>query len=149
MATNVYNNARQSLFKYCQELALSLNASEGYNLTVINFDAHADLNSLPAQDIIGVADFSLTSDDGLLILSASIRVGTEGDADIARLENIINVIFDQLQPANSLDLVDFDSSAKIGNLKIMNGTTVYPVMKTKTRPLKSVGISLASDLTSS
>lgn len=116
------------------------------SLVIFDFDAHATLEELPENDLIGIMEFSLGSDTGMLTTETMIVISTNDDLNLGRLRKFIGELFDQLQPGATFSVVDADSGIAIGNLKIMDGTQILPVARSRTRPFQAIAIRAGSDI---
>ena len=132
-----YNDIWASIVKFCQTFATA-NAP----LTVVNLDAHADLTSLPTSDIIGPKNYMLDYNEGTQVASVMLVVSTLDDENLFRLDGLMGKLYQQLTPGKTIPFINADTGATMGVLKIMDGTSVSPVARTNSRPVKFVGIDL-------
>jgi len=134
---SVYEDFQRSLYKF-------LAAETG--LIPFNFDAHADLNELPAQDLVGLRDFSIESDHEMVIVETMIAISTIDDTNLFRLDGLIGSLFDTLSTDYEIGIYN-SSNVKIASMKVMGQKAILPVVNTKIRPLKVIAISFASGYT--
>lgn len=147
MAVDMYVNHQVSLYKYLNTFAAQMVTAtylkSDYEL--FNFDAFADLDNIPDKDILGVSQFNIDSDSGLFIVSAMLGISTYDDINLARLDRMIGRLFEKLESGQLVPFVEESSGNQIGVMRVLNGTSVLPVVKTRTRPLKFVAVALSSD----
>lgn len=137
-----WRNFKASMFHFCKDMVTSLTA-DGIvtSMQVFNFDAFADLESLPDADLIGVSSFELQNNLELHHMSCLIGVVTLNDTNLFRLDQVIGQLYWKLRPDTSLPVYDATTGAlTVGSIKIMEGTAVMPVEKTKIRPVQFVGL---------
>lgn len=141
---NMYQNFQASLFRYCKEFADEMKDKGDADLQVFKFDAHADLNKVPEQDVIGLMEYAIETDDGTHVVTTMIALSTINDTNILRLDRLISTLYDRLQVGATIYVYDFETNVKVGMLKVMNGTAILPVLNTETRPVKAVAVLLGS-----
>ena len=144
LSNDLYLHAQASLFAILQSLKINLSAISP-NLTVFKWDAANDATSLPETDLIGPFKMIVTNEDGLLTVAAQIVVCTLNDPNLFRLDEIINQVFNHFAPNKRLPLVDARTGAPLGILVVSDETTVLPVERANSRPIKSVAIEIRSD----
>jgi len=139
-----YRNYYNSLTAFCNRFAQE-QTNFGRPLTVVNFDAYADIESLPDGDLTGLSNFSLTVDEEMYLIEALIGVSTDTDSNNMRLGEIVDRLFDKLHPLTRIPYMDAVSGAPLGHMVILDGTMVMPVAGTDTRPGTFIQVSLRSD----
>lgn len=138
-----YRDFQASLLNFCKTVRDDL-AAEGINLTIVKWDAFAEIEELPDGDLIGPMDFSVEC-DGTETGSALIAVSTEKDTNIERLDRIISLIYSRLKkPGEMLPLLNASTGQQRSWMTVMEGTAVLPILRAKTRALKAVAVSLAA-----
>ena len=133
-----YNDFQASLFAFCKAVAAQ------YNMKVFKFDASTQIHEMPAEDVIGVAEFTIES-DGLDVGHAMIMVSTVDDKNLDRMDAVIGDLYQRLMPSKKIPFVLASNGQHRGLLTVMEGTKVLPVAKTSTRPLKAVAVRLGAD----
>jgi hypothetical protein len=150
MANFDYRDLKASVFLFCNTLR---NELEGAGLSpdittntmdVYNFDAHADNVVLPDRHIVGVRDFSLV-DDTTIEIECTIGLGFKDDTNLFKLDAGISRALNKLRPGKRIPLVEADNGTQYGLLTSMSGLTVFPVDRTRVRPIQFLGVRLATD----
>lgn len=141
----IYMNTKASLLKYCKDFC----TRNGFDFDVFDFDAHATINELPDNDLIGIGEFSMENNSQMYIVTCMIGVCTKADdQNLTRLSPAIDKLFNELQPDrvdNILEIVTADVGEKTGQFKIINPIAVLPVARNaKARPFQTVAVSLAA-----
>jgi hypothetical protein len=136
---------RSSMLRFCADFAQEMMAG-GYveALTVVDLDAHAGEDTLPAGDLLGPHGFQLDSDAGNHIITVAFGVSTSGDENNFRLYRVLNQLHKLLEPDNSIDLYQADTGDDMGTAKLMNGTTVLPMVNTKLRALQFIQVTMGT-----
>ncbi|HYG34262.1 MAG TPA: hypothetical protein VEC99_05735 [Clostridia bacterium] len=135
----IIKDIHASLLKFCSDYA-----SNHEGMTVVNFDAHADDTTLPANDVIGLAGLSVTAADRFLSIKALIGISTLNDTNLFRLAEKIAELFERLMPESRIDVVDAATGEVKGWMIAMDGTTMLASEGTKARPLQHVAVSLGA-----
>lgn len=142
---NLYKNFYASLLKFCQDFNDAMTA-KGYKLAVVNFDAHADIDTLPSDDCVGIMNFALTVDDHFTTIRCLVGVVTNDDTNLFRLHDLSGELLDWLLPTRRIEIVDHEDGSHIGWMIIQNGTRALAVSG-EVRPTRFFIISLMSDQT--
>lgn len=145
--TVLFRDVQASLFYFLKQLVAEHNG-ELPSFQTYKFDAHAQENELPLQDLIGVSDLSLTDEGGLLTITTQFVICTINDVGLMRLDKMTDYVYEKVAPDNTLDLIRHTDGVKIGNLKTVPGVTIFPVARADNRPIKGIGVELKSDLAS-
>lgn len=143
---NEYRDTFSSLLKFCSDFSASMKA-QGVELKVMNLDAMGDPQEWPDQDVVGLAEFDFDLDDGTIEVSMMIAVSTVEDTNNFRLNQIINDLVNLLIPSRRINLYNATNGQLRGFMVVQNGTRVAPPMKTKTRAIQPIMVSLLSDQT--
>lgn len=141
----IYKDIHVSLMRFCSDFKVEASAA-GFDLTPVYFDATPDDDSLPQSDVIGLSGLALGVDDGLIEVQCMIGISTLHDTNLFRMIDLVDRLFQKLQPDKIVKIFNADTGANAGTLKVMNGTRVMPVAGT-TRPVQFVLVSLASSKT--
>lgn len=149
MTTN-YKDFWASTLRFCKDFADEMQGSSvTTNMSVINFDAFAEIEELDQIDLIGPKFFSTQMvHSKLYTVTTSIVLTTFNDPSLFRLEDMVGRLFDKLSVDKQLPIFNADTGARIGTFKVMDGTEVIPVLNTKTRAMKAIAVNLASDRSS-
>lgn len=150
---NVMDNAETSIVKWVQTMIGEISAAGIAELEYLEIDARAELldAELPAGDIIGITQFSLTDDQGMFPLHFMVGVSTVGDVNLFRLRAITNFLFNRLQTGDELAYYDVAASQLAGAaveaswIKIVPGTTLLPTSRVETRPFRFVQVQALLD----
>lgn len=141
----LFKNFYSSLLKFCQDFNDAMTA-KGYNLAVVNFDAHSDINDLPQQDCVGIMNYALTVDDHFASIRCMIGVTTLDDTNLFRLNDLSGELLDLLLPTRRIEVVDHNTGQRIGLMSVQNGTRALPASG-QVRPARFIAVSLLSDQT--
>jgi hypothetical protein len=150
MAQFDYMDLKASVFLFCNTFRTELeNAIIAPDVTtntfeVYNFDAHADNTVLPDKHLIGVRDFSLIHDQTIEI-ECMFGVGFKDDTNLFKLDAAMDRMLKHIIPTKRLPLVDAASGVQYGLMTSLSGLTVFPVDRTKVRPIQFVGVRLGTD----
>lgn len=137
-------NLHASLFRFCHDIRDEL-ADQNIFVTVIDWDAHADINKLPAADVLGIAGYSFELDDHQISIGASFGISTWQDVSLFRHRRIRALVVERLLPTALIPVYDADSGEEKGQLVVRNGTSVMPMARTEVRPLQFVTASFLTD----
>ena len=134
-----YKNFLSSLAAYCHGFSKKMENLGYPQMKLYNFDGHSDDSDLPDQDLIGVYQTAMATDQGTFTFTSMVGVSTLSDTNLFRLTEMINFISTDLMPGKTIPLLNADSGAQMGLLTIMNGAAVMPVVKNKgIRPVQIV-----------
>ncbi|KGM36131.1 hypothetical protein [Inquilinus limosus] len=139
--TDLYESAQASVLNICKNFA----TETGGGMAVFKFDAHAETNSWPNNDVIGPAEFQVEVNVGILEIETLIGISTLNDTNIVRLDKLISRLFTKLQPDKMFPFLDAGNGAPMGMMKVKSPVVVLPVARTETRPVKFIGLSLGTD----
>ena len=139
MTSTNHERIWSTLFSICK--AASQNLSSIADLEVTNFDAVAEIADLPERDLIGIAELSWR-ETPLVTIEAQFVCSTWQDSDLFRLTAIVGHIKDVLKTDARFTLFRPDTLTKAGNLVVLEGTEVMPVMRSsKHRAVQAVAVS--------
>ncbi len=140
-----YLGVQKSLLRVCSDFISQSNLT---GFIPFDFDSHGTINQLPDNDLIGVGELSLKNDVDDFMGTCYILVSTRGDdGNLVRLRPVVSNLFSFLSPGTVLPLLDPQTGAEVGSMKITAGVSILPVARTKTRPLQMVsfGFSLVAN----
>ena len=149
--TNLFKNIRASLAANTQSHINNM-ASAGVTTQAVknfDFDAISEIKELPQEDCLGFGALTLTNDENTLGGAFMLIVSTYNDLGTLRLIDIMDYLFDTVQPGMKIPLLRYSDGTKLGDLIVETGSTVLPVEKTKTRPLQAINVRFKSSLTQS
>jgi hypothetical protein len=110
-----------------------------------DFDTHADDNSVPKIDLIGTSGLALSSSAPFVDVEVMIGVSTLNDTNLLRLRELVARLFQRLQPTKTLDVFDYKTGEKIGNMIVQDGVRVLPVGEGQSRPVQYVMVAFKTD----
>ena len=143
---NEYRDTFASLIRFCGDFAQEAKGL-GYDLEVMNLDAAGAPAEWPKKDVIGVAEYLLTLDDGNIVVTNMFVVSTVEDTNNFRLNDMLNRLLNKLIPGMRIKLLNASTGATRGFLAVTNGTRVTPPEKSGTRAIQPIMVSLISDQT--
>jgi hypothetical protein len=144
MNEDLYLHGQASLFAACNALKAQMLAKSP-SLEVFKWDAAADHTSLPERDLIGPFKYIAQNTGGMLVVSAQIVVSTVNDTNLFRMDEIVNAAFKMFAPEKRINLIDAASGTPFGFLISSDETTVLPIERAGSRPVKSIAIELRAD----
>jgi hypothetical protein len=114
----------------------------------LNFDAYSDIIALPAGNLVGIENLTMTSQNDsspFFELSVMITVATENDVNNMLLSKALNYLFSKLQPTHTFMLYDESSGAAIGKATIFGRVNILPVNNTSgnTKTFQSINFEAA------
>ena len=141
--TDVFNDVKASLLKYCKDV-IDRNNLQGF--VNFDFDAHATIHQWPDKDLVGVGEYSITNEDKHYHVTCLIAVSTRAnDSQLQKLSNVIGCIFKELEPGfGGIQVVDSKTGQLRGNLVVMDDVSVLPVARADTRPIQMIAVRLGS-----
>lgn len=117
--------------------------------TFVDLDAHANMDTLPKTDFVGLAAFSMAVGDREVEVFASYVCSTWGDADIMRLTDMVDVVTDALLPEKQVPLWLANPGPGVEpSWMVVSGTeTIEPTERTDQRAMQAVTVRLLSSRT--
>lgn len=148
MATN-YHDLWTSVFAKLKSMIETFESEALTDkMTVCNFDAVAEIEEFPDNDLIGVRNFGIQQVHGKLYEVVFLAtISTVDDTNLKRLEQMIGVLFDEFSVGRQINLLNSDTGNTQGQLTVMDGTEVLPVLNTRARAVKAIAVRLSSDRT--
>lgn len=128
-----YRNFKSSLLRFCSQFADDRN-SFGCNLSVVNFDAFAQIEDLPAGDLIGLGSYELTIREGFHEVEFMIGVSTQEDTNNFRLTEFIDLLLGKLEPEQIIQVVGATDGVPLGIMTLSEGTKAMAVSGSHLRP---------------
>lgn len=132
----------KSILRLCDDFK-EAQALEGRPLSVINFDAHADENTLPRSDVIGISGFSLET-DVFTTMTVMVGICTVDDTNLMRLMELIDALYDKLQPDTKHDVYNPNTGVVKGFMNVLDGIQLMPVSGSLARPLQYIAVRFAT-----
>jgi hypothetical protein len=102
--------------------------------TLIDFDAINDEGAMPKEDCVGMSEFGVQWDNQTVIARFQIGISTFNDLTMFRARRLISIFYGDLTTMVDFPLVNAETGAQIGKMKLMNGTSVFPMVRTTVRP---------------
>lgn len=130
-----------SIKRFCVDFGEALTPALQYE----EFDDHADESSVPKTDLIGTSGLSMVVNHPFITTSIMIGITTYGDTNILRLRKMIAMLFQRLQPTKTVDLLDWQTGEKKGNLIVADGVRVLAVGGDDSRPIQYVAVEFKTD----
>ena len=132
--------ARLSTMKFVLDQITSLKDITQRDIQYVDFDDHADIQTLPPQDIIGLTGLSITDGTGFYDISFGVAVMCQNDGSIFNLTQYASYLFVNLIGQKSFPVfMPGDVMLKqIGLITIFAGTTVMPTARSEARPMTVV-----------
>lgn len=133
---NYVKNAHLSLLAFTHRLAQTWPETES-----MDFDAIADLTTLPNKDLIGLRSFALTSGhdtNPIPITSGMIILMTYNDASNMRLMDRLNQVFNAMLPEQMIPLYDAQTETVIGEMKLLGVTRLMPLERNGNRAIQGI-----------
>lgn len=143
---NEYRDTFASLIRFCGDFADEVKGV-GYDLEVMNLDAAGAPGEWPKKDVVGVAEYIFTLDDGNIAVSNMFVISTVEDTNNFRLNDMLNRLVNKLIPGMRIKLLNASSGQTRGYLSVTNGTRVTPPEKSGTRVVQPIMVGLLSDQT--
>lgn len=136
-----YRNFHSSILKFCKDFG------SANSLSLIDYEAHANIHELPESDLVGPGDFEVINDEGLFYITTLIGVSTFNDTNLGKLRRTIDLLFEALKPDTVIPWYYADNASLGGTMKVRGPITVMPVMRqAQNRPLQFVGFGLAPNV---
>lgn len=133
---NYVKNAHLSLLAFTHKLAQIWADTES-----LDFDAVADVTTLPNKDLIGLRSFALASGhdtNPIPITSGMIILMTYNDASNMRLMDRLNRVFNDLLPEQIIPLYDAQTETVIGEMKLLGVTRLMPLERNGNRAIQGI-----------
>lgn len=130
-----------SIKRFCVDWSEAQTSALSYE----DFDAHADESTVPPGDLIGTSGLALTVSHPFIDVDIMIGISTESDTNLLRLRELVARLFQRLQPLQKIDVLDFQTGEKKGNLIVQDGVRVLPVGGDQARPVQYVMVGFKSD----
>lgn len=137
----INRNLHASLLRFCADFA-----EQFPGMTALNFDAHADESTIPANDVIGMSGLAFRVQEHMIHTTVMFGLSTVEDTNLFRLTAQMDALFELLLPTKRIRVYDADSGADVGWMVVEDGTSVMPVSGSTTRPLQYVLVSLSTSL---
>lgn len=142
---SVYHNTWASLVRFCQaEITELRNDSISEDLTYYDFDASANVEALPNNDILGLSGFGLDVVGKQFYITTLFCVSTkDDDENLTRHRKIIGLLMEKLLPTKTIEYVDAEIvDTNLGFMVITDGTGLNPIARSNTRGLQAVEVTL-------
>lgn len=144
---SLYRDRFLSLVKFCKATsaecasALSIQAPE-----FVNFDAHANLDTLPQRDILGITGYSIHMDDKFPTIFVGFALSTYQDKDMLRHMAIMDILFSRLEVNSTISTYRTEHPTQVdGYMIVANGPLLEPVELMDIRTLQVLNVRLLND----
>lgn len=141
MAHLIYLDIDASLKRFCVDFGEAITP----NLNYEDFDSHADESTVQQGDLIGTSGLSITNNAPFLDVDVMIGISTDTDTNLLRLRKVVAMLFQRLQPLNTIDVLDYETGIKKGNLMVLEGIRILPVGGSQARPIQYVMVGFRTD----
>lgn len=128
-------NAHGSLLSFVSSIG------DHFNIEGFNLDAISDEVDLPDADFVGLQNFALASANDyqpFALVSGMITVGSYNDTNNMRLIELLDYIYEELQPERLLPFFSMTTGEEIGGMKLFGTTRVLPIQRSNTLALQSI-----------
>lgn len=113
----------------------------------IDWEAHADIRNLPAEDLYGIHGFGAIADEGTDTLAFTIALSSHDDKNLFRMRKAAAMLYELWRkPGLAIPMFDPDSTEKIGVLVVTDGTVLAPVGRAELRPYQTVNVHVKTAL---
>jgi hypothetical protein len=130
-------NAWVSLVAFIQTLRDKLEADGVLNdPKYIEWDAHASIMDLPASDLIGLSAFAVSDDANVAVINCAVGVATYNEENLFRLRKASAILFEALRPTKVIPYLDATTGDRLGEIKLISGTSAHPVARADVRSLQ-------------
>lgn len=142
----IYGHVWASLVKFVQDFNT---AQAPLMPSFVNWDAHAEINTLPAGDVVGIGNLGVSTVDKEFHIEIGFGISTlpADDTNLFRMIGYVKRLFALLQPEMQIPLVHEDTGEQLGVMIIVGDSDVLPTAKTQTRPVQFIMISLVATVT--
>lgn len=131
--TNMLDGFRQTQF-----------SEHGFDLEIVDFDAHADDSTLPTKDLLGLSSFSAET-DGFTYVMVLVGVSTYNDFNLVRHREIISALYEKVRPESTHKVYNATTGAVKGFMKVDGGIKLMPISNSNARPLQFIAVAFATD----
>ncbi len=142
---NIYKDPWLSLVKFTKGLAQQAYTA-GICTTLpafVNYDAHAEFNSLPEQDFYCLSGYSLHVDEKIVTLFISVGAGSYADPENVRLIDMMSLIVEALVPGNTIPLfTSANPTTPLTTMVVANSPIVEPTEKGNLRGVQLMSVRL-------
>ena len=141
--SGMYENVEASLLKFCNDQIMK----NGLTFKPFNFDTHATINEIPAGQYIGIGELGMVNAQETYEASCQFVVVTDAqDVTLKELRKAINIMFTALKPGTIISIVDAESAAHVGHLKVEAPVRILAVGASKGRPIQTIAVQFGSTL---
>lgn len=118
----------------------------GNDLEVVNLDDHADIFSLPQNDIITLTGFNSYMDEKNVSFAWFVGVSTLNDTNNHRLSKIISYLYARFSPGKAIKVVD-ENLNEVSKLITTNNTQVIAMSRERNRSIQMISVDAKSTTT--
>lgn len=135
-----------SLLLLAKQLSAKVATLNGVATGQIYFDAHADEETLPKGDHVGISGLNFTTDSHIVEGSFLLGMTTQTDANLFRMMKGMNLLLAATIPGRKLDIVAADTGAVVGFMNIVDETRLLAVAGKAGRPIQFLGVNFTTTL---
>lgn len=137
---NIQFDIGASLFAMCKQFMVD-QGLDTEDWEVFDFDAHTVQQGFPDKHLVGIAEYSLTEQQGMYEGHCMVIICTkQDDSQLKILKPLVSKMFNRLKVTSSIPIYEEATGNTLGNLKTMDGTEASAIARTSGRPLQAVNI---------
>lgn len=129
---NLYSSITSSIIKSIENFREANFSTASY----LDWDAHADISSLPEGDLCGPAGMGFSQEDAKITVAFSYGLCTVGDVNLFRLREAMGLLLAQFQPQTCIPLYDETGVKTKHWIMIKTPVTVNPISKAQVRSIQ-------------
>ena len=135
-----YQNHKLSLVRFCKGLAGQLGWAKAP--VFVDLDAHAEMDTLPKTDFIGLSSFAIQFDEKMVSVFANIVCGVWEDPDLMRLTEMMDLVTEKLVPTSQIPVFSPEGgpNTPVSWMVVANDTSIPPTDNTSQRAIQMVTI---------
>lgn len=132
-------DAWSSLTVFCNDTIAELKSNGvSSDLSYIDWDAHANLQELPRNDLLGPNGLAVTELEEAFQFVFILGVATHADANLFRLRAIVDRLFTSVRFGRTLPLYDWKAGTVRGSMVIQTGTTIMPMSRSENHAVQYI-----------
>lgn len=145
---SAYKNLNFSMVKYLKGVAVQAGTRLGIAPPLYeNLDAHAQMESLPRKDIIGMLGFAMQHSGKLLTVHLGVYVSTFDDPQLVRHVELMDSLTDAFKPENSIPVFEVSTPlvlAPASWMVVMPDGSIDPMGRENTRSIQIMTLRLST-----
>lgn len=143
----LYKERFFSLVKFCNDCSSQIGTQLGIPAPIfINWDAHAQVGSVPNAHSIGLVGYSLHLIAKMPEVFVGFVVSTYNDENLVLHHEIADFMMHKLEPEKRIPVyTETNTTTQTGFMVITDGVIVEPIQKDVSRTLQLLNVRLLSD----